>query len=110
MAAAFIIYDKNTDDGRDVRRGMEMIQEGIAILKNRQSIRIQQRDGDGSSAAHYDLLASQGSFQAGDYADANTAAKASFDEMDSMLFKLTTNGSVDNVDAAIKQCAAKHGV
>ncbi len=110
MAAGIIKYDRNSDVMRNKVRALQMIREGVELLGNQRSIDIQYRDGDGSQAAHYDLLAAAGSFQAGDYADANAAAKASFDELDSLYAKLSTDGSVSFVKAAIYQACAKHGV
>lgn len=110
MAAGIIKYDRNTDAMRQKVRALQMIREGLELLGNQRAIDIQYRDGDGTNAAHYDLLAVAGDFEAGDYADANAAAKASFDELDSLYAKLSTDASVSNVRAAIYQACAKHGV
>jgi len=110
MAAGIIKYDRNSDAMRNKVRALQMILEGFELLERQRAIDIQYRDGDGSQAAHYDLLAAAGGFQAGDYADANAAAKASFDELDSLYAKLSTNASVSSVNAAMYQAAAKHGV
>ena len=110
MAANFIELDKATDRGRGLTRGLQMIREGLELLVHERDVMIQMRDGDGSQAAHYDVLASEAGYIANDYADANAAAKASFDELDSLLAKLNTDGSVSFVKAAIYQACAKHGV
>jgi hypothetical protein len=110
MAAGIILFDPQTEPMRKVVRGLNLVQEGKQVLIGALAIIEQYRDGDGSQAIHYDLLANAGTFASGDYADANTAAKASYDEVSSVLFKLNTNSSVTDVSAAITQACAKHGV
>jgi phosphoribosylformylglycinamidine (FGAM) synthase-like amidotransferase family enzyme len=110
VAANIIRFDRNSDAMRDAVRAMTMIREGLDVLRNQRNKMLQYRDGDGTQAAHYDQLAAAGVFVAGDYADANAAAKASFDELDSLHAKLSGNGSVTDVNAAIMQAPAKHGV
>jgi hypothetical protein len=110
MAAGIILFDEQTEPMRKVVRGLGLVQEGKQVLIDALAIMEQYRDGDGSSAAHYDLLAVAGTFASGDYASANAAAKASYDEVASVLGKINTDGSVSNVSAAIAQACAKHGV
>jgi len=89
---------------------MQMLREAMLGLEQTRAAFLQARDGDGSQASHYDLVATLGVYQAGDYATANDAAKASFDELDSLHAKVATNDAVSNVRAAIEQAPAKHGV
>lgn len=110
MAAGLIKCDKTKDLVRQAVGGMLKVREGMLQLEAARAHFIQTRDGDGSQASHYDLTATEGGYQAGDYADANAAAKASFDELDSLYSKVATDASVSNVRAAILQCCAKHGV
>jgi hypothetical protein len=110
MAASFIEFDKASDVGRTLARGLQMVREGRDTLLHARAIMIQMRDGDGTQSAHYDVLAGEGGYSAHDYADANAAAKASFDEVDSLLSKIATDASVSAVNAAIDQACAKHGV
>jgi hypothetical protein len=110
MAANHIIFNKQHDVMRQAVRGMQLIREGRDVLAQARASMLQMRDGDGSQASHYDLLANAAGFGAGDYGSADAAAKASFDEVDSLAFKLTTNSSVSDMTAAIDQCCAKHGV
>lgn len=110
MAANLIKFDTTKPIPRQIARALELIREGRQTLINIRAAMIQARDGDGSQASHYDLLASEGGYQAGDYADANAAAKASFDELDSLHAKLTTDASVSSVMTAISQACAKHGI
>lgn len=110
MAANHIICDKTKELPRNAIRYMQMLREAMMGLEQTRAAYLQARDGDGSLAAHYDLVATLGGYQAGDYVDANTAAKASFDELDSLYSKVATNGAVSSVRAAIEQAPAKHGV
>ncbi len=110
MAAGIIQFDRNADVMRPVVRFLQMVREAREGLKNALAVMTQHRDGDGSQAVHYDLLALAGDFSAGDYATADAAAKASYDELASLNAKLTTNASVSDVLAAVDQACAKHGV
>lgn len=111
MAANLIKFDRTKDIPRDVTRALQMIREGKEVLGHVREVIIQARDGDGSQSAHYDLVASEGGYEAGDYADANAAAKASFEELDSLYAKLNAGAGVgDSTGAAITQACAKHGV
>lgn len=105
MAADFIKFNRQADISRANARALQLLREGTELLEHNRATMIHMRDGDGSSAAHYDLLASEGGYAAGDYADANAAAKASFDELDS-LYAVLNGGAM----AAINQACAKHGV
>lgn len=53
------------------------------------------KDGDGSHVDHFDLMATVCGITAGDYVDAKTAAKAFYDELNSV------NGNV-NVASAVQ--------
>ena len=110
MAAGIILFDRTKDAMRNKVRALQMIREGLDLLRSQRAIDLQYRDGDGSQTLHYDQLATAGGFTAGDYADANAAAKASFDEIDSLYAKLSTDAQVTAVNAAILQACAKHGV
>jgi hypothetical protein len=105
VAATFIDYDKQTDVGRLQTRCLQQLREGLEGLAHWRAIAIQMRDGDGSLAAHYDVLRAEGGYQQGDYATADAAAKASFDELDS-LYAVLGGGA----DDAILQACAKHGI
>jgi hypothetical protein len=114
MAADIILYETVTglpkQPLREALDAAKMVREGRERLRRARDAMIRYRDGDGSAAAHYDQLQAAVNFQAGDYADANAAAKMSFDELDSLTFKLTTNASVGDVLTALDQYLAKHGV
>lgn len=111
MAAGIIQYDRNSDVMRPIVRYLQQLRDARDGLVNQLAVLTQYRNGDGSSATHYSLLAVAGEFVAGgDYADANAAAKASFDELSSLVGKLTTNSSVSDMLAALNQGCAKHGI
>lgn len=110
MAANFIDFNRQTDVGRSIVRALGLVREGRELLRQLRAVMLQMRDGDGSQAAHYDLLRIEAGYEAGDYATADAAAKASFDELDSLHAKLTTDASVSDVLTAVDQACAKHGV
>lgn len=110
MAATFVDFDQTTPVGRKLARALQMIREGRDVLRDAIALMEQMRNGDGSLASHYALLASEGGFQAGGYADANAAAKAAYDESASLYGKLNTNAAVTDVANAVTQAAAKLGV
>lgn len=109
MAANLIKIDRTKYLSSKVIGAMERIRDGVLLLEEVRSIILQARDGDGSLASMYDLYTAECGFQAGDYASADAAAKASFDELDSLYSKVATDNSVSNVRAAIFQACAKHG-
>lgn len=110
MAANAIQYDKSKDISRNLDRGLSMLLEAKELLTNVLAAQVQLIDNGGATAADFDLLATTGGYTAGDFTDANAAAQASYNELASLMAKLNSDASVDNVDAAIKQICAKHGV
>jgi len=110
MAANLIKCDKTKELVRMAVRAGQLLREGMQVVEQARAAYLQSRDGDGSQASHYDMTAAEGGYQAGDYADANAAAKASFDELDSLFSKVATDNATSNVRTAILQYCAKHGV
>lgn len=109
MAAAFI-ESSDTTNAR-VKQALRAIREGRKILREELAAATQQRDGDGSSAAHYDVYAAKKGYVANDYADANAAAKAGYDELSSLDFVLNRGaGQGDAAGVALDQACAKFGV
>lgn len=109
MAAAFIETDPSK--AARIQQALRAIREGRTILRQELAVATQMRDGDGSSAAHYDVFAVKRGFVANDYADANTAAKAGFDELSSLDFVLNRGaGQGDAAGVALDQACAKFGV
>lgn len=111
MAATYIECDHNFGA---VRKGDSAI---IKAREAREELRIairsmeSLRDGDGSLASHYALLATEGGYAANGYADANAAAKAHYDELSSLYSKLSKPaGQGDETGAAIDQAAGKLGI
>lgn len=110
MAAGHIKTDKTKEITRNLDRGLNMLLESKELLTNVLAAMVQMIDNGGASVGDFALLATEGGYSPGDYASANAAAQASYNELASLLAKLNTDDSVTNVDAAIKQIAAKHGV
>lgn len=110
MAADIFLYDPLALPIAEALSAIRQIRDGRDRLKHVRDVMIRYRSGDGSSSSHYALLATKCSFQTGGYADANTATKAAFDELDSAIGKLTTDVSVSAVLTAVDQCCAKYGI
>lgn len=110
MAANHIKFDDTTNLGRNLKRGLQMLLEAKQLLTDVLAVEVQMIDNGGAAVTDFDLMTAEGGYAAGDYATADHAAQASYNELASVLAKLNTDGSVTNVDAAIKQIAAKHGV
>jgi hypothetical protein len=112
MAAEIIQFDPTKQPIAEVVAALKQIREGRERLRRARDVMIRFRDGADNSGDHsnYDMLAAACSYAAGDYGTANTAARASFMEIDSCISKLTTDGSVSAVLTAVDQACAKHGV
>lgn len=110
MAAAHIKFDENKNISRNYKRGVQMLNESLVVLNAVLASITQMVDSGGANAADYDLFAAEGGYSSGDYESANHAAQASYNELASLLSKLNANTSVTDVNAAIKQIAAKHGI
>ena len=111
MANTVYEFGRSTDAMAPKVRALAMIREAVSLLTAQRSIELQRRgDTDGSDDAHYAKLAVAGSFVAGGLATANAAARASFETIDELWFKMTTNASITDMAAAISNACAKHGV
>lgn len=110
MAATFVDFDANTPVGRKIARGLQMLRESRDVIRDALGMMNELSDGNRNTAGDFDLLAVEGAYQAGDYGTANAAALASYQELNSLYAKLSTDASVSNVAAAITQAAARHGV
>lgn len=104
MAATNIPFDRSNQFGQEIKALLNAYrkanQDGPNIL-GAMAVMI---DGDGSDVSHFAEMVTLGIYEN------TTDAKASYDELASVNGKLTTDGSVTNVDAAIKQVCAKHGI
>lgn len=83
MAANRLICNNSDAIIQAVSQGSDMIRNGSKILNGALAAVMSMKDGDGSQAAHYDMLADRLNFESGDYADENTAAKKLADELNS---------------------------
>jgi len=112
MANTLFKFDRNSDAMRPKVRALDMLQEAVALLTTERAIELMRRgDTDGSDPTHYAALASAGAFTlSANYATANEAAKACFEQLDDLWFKLTTNASISDMSAAISNTCAKLGV
>lgn len=104
MAADNIPFDRSNQFGQEIKALLnayrKVNQDGPNILQAMQHM----IDGDGSDKDHFAEMVTLGIYETTD------DAKASYDELASINGKLTTDGSVTSVDAALKQVCAKHGI
>jgi phosphoribosylformylglycinamidine (FGAM) synthase-like amidotransferase family enzyme len=105
MAALHVIADTTKPVVRDLHRYLKMMKEAGEGIRASLDAMSQLSDGSRDSAADFDLLATVGGYAAGDYADANAAAKKSFDELSSVVgnYETATKSAVD-------QAIAIHGL
>lgn len=104
MAATNIPFDRSNQFGQEIKALLngyrKVVTDGPVIL----SAMSHMVDGDGTDVSHFTEMVTLGIYE-------NTAdAKASWDELQSVNAKLTTDSSVTNVQAALLQVCAKHGV
>lgn len=104
MANTSIQFDRANQFGQEIRAYLTAIRkvndDGPKIIE----AIVHMVDGDGSAAAHFAPLVTLGIYPT------NEMAQASYNELASVNAKLTTDGSVTAVDAAMKQVCAKHGI
>lgn len=112
MAATFIGFDQTTPFGNRSTSGVRQVYSGVEQLRQALAMGREMIDGDGSDASHFALYASKNGFQANGYASANAAAKAHWDELNSLYAKLTATGvgnPVVDVGPAVTQAFARIG-
>jgi hypothetical protein len=102
MAVQHIDMNTTASYGQRLRSQLTAIEDQLGQLVELRNTMQLMIDGDGSSSTHFTYMTAKFG-----YAD-NTFAKASWDELNSALAKLTTNNSVDNVAAALAQLFNKH--
>lgn len=104
MAVTNIPFDRSNQFGQEIKALLNAYRkvnaDGPLILQAMSHM----IDGDGSDAAHFTEMVTLGIYET------TAHAKASYDELASVNGKLTTDGSVTSVDAALKQVCAKHGI
>lgn len=104
MAANFIESNKNHDVIRQAIRGAQLMREAEAQIKAALAGMAAMKDGDGSQAAHFALMATECEIQQNGYASANAAAMQLFNETNSV------DGNSAAGIAAAKQLCAYLGV
>lgn len=104
MSNTSIQFDRANQFGQELKAYLNAVRkvnsDGPKILE----AIVHMVDGDGSSATHFAPLVTLGIYPS------NEMAQASYNELASVNAKLTTDGSVSSVDAAMKQVCAKHGI
>jgi tetrahydromethanopterin S-methyltransferase subunit H len=103
MAITHISFNDQTNHGRQLRAHLNKLEEAVEGLDDLVKTMALMLDGDGTQSAHFTsyIITKFG------FPDAATA-KACWDELNSVSFKLQTNASVSDVNAAIKQVVNKH--
>lgn len=101
MALDHILFNDGLPHGRILRNALTQLENGLDSLDDCIKAIQHMIDGDGTSATHFTYVQQRFSF-----AD-TTAAKAAWDELNSLYAKLTTNVSVADVNAALLQAFAK---
>lgn len=101
MAVSHIPYNKGTIHGSILSGGLNRLETALDELNEIKGTMALMIDGDGSSASHFAYMQEKFGFLD------NAAAKAAWDELNSLLFKLNTNASVSDVNAALLQAFNK---
>ncbi len=104
VAANYIEVNKPNEAVNHAIRGAKLLRDAEMHLKAGVDGMAAMKDGDGSQAGHFALLASECEVQQNGYASANAAAKALFDETNSV------SGNAATAIAAAKQLCAFLGV
>ena len=94
-------FNDQTQHGRLLRRYLNGVESVLDDGPDVQAVMSQMLTGDGSQEAHFSTITTRFGF-----AD-NANAKAAWDELNSALSKTTGDGSVSNVNAAMRQVIAK---
>ena len=97
MAYVKTQFSDGLQHGQILRRALSNLELGREGLEDIVAAMALMIDGDGSNVSHFGEVTSRFGFveQAG--APSGTTAKAAFEELNSLLFKLTTNASVTDV-------------
>lgn len=103
MAATNITFNRTLHHGQDLSRYLNDLDRVNNANGRLLAVMQHMIDGDGSDAAHFTEVTARYGFAS------NAKAKEAWDELNSLIAKLTTNGSVTNVQAAINQLLAKFG-
>lgn len=101
MAVSHISYSASTQHGALLHSALGGLEAKFDDLNDIHATMALMIDGDGSDASHFAYMATKFGF-----AD-NATAKAAYEELSSLLFKLNTNSSVSDVNAALLQAFNK---
>lgn len=108
MAVGHIAFDPAKPHGQDLQLAFDELKRGINRMREVYNVMTQMKDGDGSLVTHFAYSVDKYGFGGADTTAKQTAAKAAYDEISSLLNgKLDTDASVSNVKAAIAQAIAK---
>jgi hypothetical protein len=103
MAVAHISFNDQLTHGRMIRRALQSLEEGTDTLNDLMGVLATMIDGDGSQAAHFTYMTTKCGFAS------DAGAKAGYDELASLKFKLSTDTSQTDVNAALIQAFRKFG-
>jgi len=101
MAVNHISYSASTQHGALLHAALAQLEAKFDDLNDIHATMALMIDGDGSQAAHFPYMTSKFGFTS------DAVAKAAYDELSSLLFKLNTNTSVTDVNAAMLQAFNK---
>lgn len=97
MALTHIFFQPGTNYGGPLRAGLTQIENGIAKLNDLLGTMSLMIDGDGTDVAHFAYMTEKFGFES------TAGAKAAWEELNSAMAKLNTDGNVSNVNAALTQ-------
>ena len=101
MATTHLAFNDQLTHGRMLRRGLDQLEEGREGINDVLASMTTMIDGDGSSAAHFTLATAKFGFPT------DAAAKAAWDELNSLAAKFNTDASVSSVQSALLQAFNK---
>lgn len=107
MAISKIQYSKTLEHGGYLNGSLTSLEVGIDRLVKALGSMTLMIDGDGSNSSQFAEVVSRYGVEGVDDAARLVNAKAMWDELNSLKFKLTTDGTVDHVDAARIQAINK---
>jgi hypothetical protein len=103
MAVAHITFNDQLPHGRLIRRALQQLQEGREGLVDILGVLQLMIDGDSSDPSQFTYMTAKCGFPD------NATAKSAWEELQSLKFKLTTDASQSNVNAAQSQAFSKFG-
>ncbi len=90
-------FNPSTQSGSRLRSSLSSLENGRDLLVKELATMTADLTGDGSSDAHFTNVTTRYGFGSNEY------AQAAWNELNSCVAKLTTDGSVTFVDAALRQ-------